>query len=127
MKGQTGGRFLLPVSMTVLIGLCSFVTVAVAAQPDEVALATYLRAFARDNHIEIEGLERIGADTFRPPATPKSVDKTLRRALARYNTIEYYGENGIVRVTILGRKGSSIGALPDEVPYVEPAPDPESQ
>ncbi|MEX0942513.1 MAG: hypothetical protein WD002_08205 [Pseudomonadales bacterium] len=116
MKCLTSGWFLVMVSF-----LAALTPAVFAAEAQEVVIASYLKNFAKENNIEIEGVERLGRDTFRPPANQKSVDKTLRRALARYNTIEYRGERGIVRVMILGRKGSTIGAMPDDVPFEEPA------
>lgn len=102
---------------------------AQAADDTPVAVKKYIEQFARDNDIEVIGIANIGGDSFTPPKKQLAVDRKLARALARYNYIVSYGDGRIVRVVILGQKGDSVGAMPDESlppPMPEDAPQPET-
>jgi hypothetical protein len=106
--------------------LLGMVTSAFAAD-GQVSLANYLKDLAARNAIEVEGLTLIGNDTFKPPVNAVTVDKALARALNRYNYIVNYGDERIVRLQILGRKGNSVGSLPEEIQQIipeEPPPPP---
>lgn len=91
------------------------------AAAEQVPIARYVNDLASANNITVVGINVVGNDTFSPPLKPRSVDKSLARALARFNYIVNYGPNdSIVRVTVLGRKGTSVGALPEDNIPVEP-------
>lgn len=87
-----------------------------AADDVAVPVGKFLKQFAHDNDIELVGFSAIGSDTFTPFNKQVSVDRTLARALSHYSYIVNYGENRIVRVVILGRKGASVGDMPDDTP-----------
>ena len=110
MKKWLGG---LALGLTVAFGVQ-------AADDSTIAVRTYIQQFARDNDIEVIGLANIRNDSFTPPRKQLAADKKIARALARYNYIVNYGDGRIVRVVILGQKGNSVGAMPDDSPAPEP-------
>lgn len=93
-----------------------------AADQESVSIGRYIGDLARQNQIAVEGLSVVGGDTFTPFSKPVTVDKALARALGRYNYIVNYEDRRIVRVVILGRKGNSVGDLPDDEVPVMPTP-----
>ena len=111
----------------VLICLSLFSVVAMA-QSQGISISTYLRQLAVENNIEVVGMSAVGGDTFAPFSRQRDVDKSIARALSRYNYIVNYGDHQrIVRVVILGKKGSSVGALPEDMPEPPPVEDPNPQ
>ncbi len=104
-------------SLILVLLFCSLPLVAA----EQVAIARYVSDLASANGITVVGINVVGNDTFSPPLKPRSVDKSLARALARFNYIVNYGTNdSIVRVTVLGRKGNSVGAMPEDNVQIEP-------
>ena len=89
-----------------------------AADADSVSVAGFVTALAKQNNFEVVGLNATGQDTFSPFKKQVSLDRSLGKALARYNYIVNYGNGRIIRVVILGPKGASVGALPDDVPFL---------
>lgn len=106
-----------------MIRLMILLTLAALAEGadarEEMMLNRYIESLAAEHQIEVEGISIVATDRILPEARFVSIDKSLARALHRYNYIVSYGENGPVRLTILGRRGTSVGALPEE--YSEPA------
>ena len=86
-----------------------------AAAQEEVRISQYLRQLAEEQQFRLEGLEIVGSDTFVPPARYRDVEFAVGRALRRYNNVVSYAGQRPVRVTILGRKGNDVGALPESV------------
>lgn len=89
---------------------------------EQVSIAGYLAQLAAENQFEVIGASIVGAESFMPPRKPKSLEKTLGRALARFNHRIDYRDQQVLRVIILSRKGTSVGALPDEQPEVRVEP-----
>ncbi|HKI73667.1 MAG TPA: hypothetical protein VJ998_03445 [Pseudomonadales bacterium] len=107
------------------IGLLAGVVFSIAAAADDdVSIAQYIAKMSKQDHFEVVGMEMIGRDTFTLPKKQLSPDRRLGRALAGYNYIVNYSGDRIIRVTILGRKGDSVGDLPDDAspPMEMPAP-----
>ncbi|MCB1693430.1 MAG: hypothetical protein KDI19_11745 [Pseudomonadales bacterium] len=102
--------------LVLLVLLFSLSGVAIAEQGEQVSTAAYLKRIGDENNIEMVGLSLVSGETFVPSSRKKDVEKILAKALSRYNYIVNYGDHRITRVVVLGKKGTSVGPLPDDEP-----------
>ena len=84
----------------------------------DTSIAEYLGQLSSERGFTLNGLGLLGADIFRAPDSNISTEKAVERALNRYNHVVQISNNQVRRVVILGRKGSDVGAIPED--SVEP-------
>lgn len=103
--------------------LASIFCLASAADDEVVSIAGFVRALSQEHGFQVEGLSVVGNDSFVPSSRKRpDVEKSLARALSRYNYVVNYGEKRIVRVVVLSRKGRDTGPMPEDVAAEPPQP-----
>jgi hypothetical protein len=99
----------------------ALLTISAFAESD-IAIAEYLDQLSSERSFELNGLGLVGSDVFEAPDSNISTEKAVERALHRYNHVVQITNNQVRLVVILGRKGSDVGALPQDSvePTIEP-------
>ena len=91
---------------------------------EAIPVRSFLLNLATTHHFEVRGSEIIGSETM-IALSVGDPEKAVVIALRQYNHVISYNNNKLHVVTILGRKGSDVGALPEE--YTEPVAQDASQ
>ena len=84
----------------------------------DTSIAEYLGQLSSERGFALNGIGLVGSDVFKAPDSNISTEKAVERALNRYNHVVQISNNQVRRVVILGRKGSDVGAIPED--SVEP-------
>ena len=84
----------------------------------DTSIAEYLGQLSSERGFTLNGIGLVGSDIFKAPDSNISTEKAVERALNRYNHVVQISNNQVRRVVILGRKGSDVGAIPED--SVEP-------
>lgn len=98
--------------------LIVILAVATPARAESVSLSAFLQELGEREGFVITGASHLRGDEFVAPARIKDTERLVERALARYNHLVSYRGGRVSRIDIFGRKGSDVGALPED--YVEP-------
>jgi hypothetical protein len=92
--------------------LALFTTSAIAES--DIAIAEYLGQLSSERGFALNGLGLVGSDIFKVPDSNISTEKAVERALNRYNHVVQISNKQVRLVVILGRKGSDVGAMPED-------------
>jgi len=112
-------RRYLPQTLYALSLAAALAFFAISADAEsEMAIEKYLGELSSERGFELIGLGLVGSDVFNAPNSDISTEKAVERALNRYNHAVQISNNQVRRVVILGRKGTDVGALPED--SVEP-------
>ncbi|MFT5012274.1 MAG: hypothetical protein ACI9HA_000927 [Dinoroseobacter sp.] len=105
----------LPKLLCTLFLAASLALFAISADAEsDVAIAEYLDQLSSVRGFELNGLGLVGSDVFEALGSNVSTEKAVERALNRYNHVVQFSNNQVRRVVILGRKGTDVGALPED-------------
>ncbi len=111
-------KLLCALSLELLLAT-SLALFAISADAEsDIAIAQYLGQLSSERGFELNGLGLVGSDVFEAPDSNISTEKAVERALNRYNHVVQISNNQVRLVVILGRKGTDVGALPED--SVEP-------
>jgi hypothetical protein len=108
-------RRTLPKLLCALFLATSLALFAISADAEsDIAIAEYLEQLSSERSFELNGLGLVGSDVFEVPDSNISTEKAVERALNRYNHVVQITNNQVRLVVILGRKGTDVGALPED-------------